>query len=148
MKKLILAFFAAVTFFISNNAIAAETAEMYMVDDQQVEQLIAQSEDMSMMVAQADLMQTTEAASSLAQPAKVKTSDQKFVPALLLNLFLGGLGIHRLYLGTKPLTWIGYILTCGGIFGIVPLVDIIVIIINNENLSQFVDNPKFFMWAK
>ncbi|MCD4666050.1 MAG: TM2 domain-containing protein [Bacteroidales bacterium] len=66
--------------------------------------------------------------------------------AILLDFFLGGLGIHRFYLGTKTMTGIGYILTCGGIFGIVPLVDFIVLIINYNDISQFVDNPKFFMW--
>jgi uncharacterized membrane protein len=44
------------------------------------------------------------------------------------------------------MTGIGYILTCGGIFGIVPLVDFIVLIINIDNISKYVNNPKFFMW--
>ena len=66
--------------------------------------------------------------------------------ALVLDFFLGGLGIHRFYLGTEVMTGIGYILTCGGIFGIVPLVDFIVLIINIDNISKYVNNPKFFMW--
>lgn len=66
--------------------------------------------------------------------------------ALVLDFFLGGLGIHRFYLGTEVMTGIGYILTCGGIFGIVPLVDFIVLIINIDDISKYVNNPKFFMW--
>jgi TM2 domain-containing membrane protein YozV len=67
--------------------------------------------------------------------------------ALLLDFFLGGLGVHRFYLGTEVLTGVGYILTCGGIFGIVPLIDFVVLIINLDDISPFIDNPKFFMWG-
>lgn len=67
--------------------------------------------------------------------------------AILLDFFLGGLGVHRFYLGTKPMTGIGYILTCGGIFGVVPLIDLIMLAIDYEDISKYVDNPKFFMWA-
>ena len=66
--------------------------------------------------------------------------------AILLDFFLGGLGIHRFYLGTKTLTGLGYIFTCGGILGVVPLVDLIMLAINYEDISPYVDNPKFFMW--
>jgi len=66
--------------------------------------------------------------------------------ALVLDFFLGGFGVHRFYLGTATMTGIGYILTCGGIFGIVPLVDFIVLIINMDDISQYINNPKFFMW--
>jgi TM2 domain-containing membrane protein YozV len=66
--------------------------------------------------------------------------------ALVLDFFLGGFGVHRFYLGTEVMTGVGYILTCGGIFGIVPLVDFIVLIINIDDISKYVNNPKFFMW--
>jgi hypothetical protein len=46
------------------------------------------------------------------------------------------------------MTWVGYILTCGGIFGIVPFVDWIVLLIGlvEDDISKYVNNPKFFMW--
>jgi len=122
------------------------SASAYVINDQQVEQLIAQSEDISLTVVSADLLQSEQVTAGLTGTARVK-ANKEFVPALLLNLFLGGLGIHRLYLGTKTLTWVGYILTCGGIFGIVPLIDLVVLIVNNDNISPYVDNPKFFMWS-
>lgn len=122
------------------------SASAYVIDDQQVEQLIAQSEDISLAAVSTDLLQSEQITAGLTGTARVKAT-KEFVPALLLNFFLGGLGIHRLYLGTKTLTWVGYILTCGGIFGIVPLVDFVVLIVHNDNISPYIDNPKFFMWG-
>jgi TM2 domain-containing membrane protein YozV len=66
--------------------------------------------------------------------------------AVLLDFFLGGLAVHRVYLGGTPMLIVGYLLTCGGIFGIVPLIDLIVLVINNEDISKYVNNNRFFMW--
>jgi len=142
MKKILLFCFLTVA------ALTARAADVsvYIIDDQQIEQLMAQSDDISLNAVSADLLQSEQLTAGLTGSARVK-ANKEFVPALLLNLFLGGLGIHRLYLGTETLTWVGYILTCGGIFGIVPLIDFIVLIINNDNISPYVDNPKFFMWS-
>lgn len=74
------------------------------------------------------------------------SGDKDVVVALVLNFFLGVFGVHRFYLGTEVLTGIGYILTCGGIFGVVPLVDFIILIIDNKDISPYIDNPAFFMW--
>lgn len=53
-------------------------------------------------------------------------SDKKFLPALLLAIFLGGLGGHRFYVG-KVGTGILQLLTCGGI-GVWVIVDIVMIV--------------------
>lgn len=66
--------------------------------------------------------------------------------AILLDFFLGGLAIHRVYLGGKPILVLGYFITCGGIFGLVPLIDLIVLAINFDDISKYVGNNKFFMW--
>lgn len=122
------------------------SADAYLIDDQRVEQLLAKSEDVSLATVSTNLLQSQQMTADLTGTARVK-ADKNFTTALLLNFFLGGLGIHRLYLGTKTFTWIGYILTCGGIFGVVPLVDLVVLIIHRDDISPYIDNTKFFMWA-
>jgi TM2 domain-containing membrane protein YozV len=52
-------------------------------------------------------------------------SDKKFLPALLLAIFLGAFGAHRFYVG-KTGTAVIQLLTCGGAT-IWALVDIIMI---------------------
>ncbi|MCZ6514078.1 MAG: TM2 domain-containing protein [Nitrospinae bacterium] len=55
-----------------------------------------------------------------------QVSDKGYVPAILICLFLGGLGIHRFWVG-KIGTGILMMLTLGGI-GIWSLIDLIMII--------------------
>jgi TM2 domain-containing membrane protein YozV len=50
--------------------------------------------------------------------------------ALLLCLFLGGLGLHRFYVG-KIGTGILIIVTIGGFLGIWPLIDLIMIAVGS-----------------
>lgn len=139
MKKSFLFFllFAFVLFVKQANASA------YTVNEKAVDQLFAKATETSMLSVYAtDLSGAGFSASSLV-PA---VAEKDAIVAIVLDFFLGGLGIHRFYLGTELLTGLGYILTCGGIFGIVPLVDFVVLIINNQNISPYVNNPKFFMW--
>jgi TM2 domain-containing membrane protein YozV len=68
--------------------------------------------------------------------------------AFILAWVLGGLGIHRAYMGTSAGVVIGYILTCGGL-GIVALIDWIVLLIalvDGGDISKYVGSKKFFMW--
>jgi len=56
-------------------------------------------------------------------------SEKKFVPAVLLCFFLGGLGIHRFYLG-KTGTGILMLLTLGGL-GIWTIIDLVRLVIGS-----------------
>ncbi|MBV6426013.1 MAG: hypothetical protein KIPDCIKN_00504 [Haliscomenobacter sp.] len=55
---------------------------------------------------------------------KLAGSDTQLV-AILLCFFLGGLGIHRVYLKSNPIIILWYFLTLGGFFGLIPLIDFI-----------------------
>ena len=118
-------------------------ASSYSIDEQSIDQLFATATETSMLSINAsDLSNFTSNNSSTVMAA----NDKDAIVAIVLDFFLGGLGVHRFYLGTETLTGIGYILTCGGIFGIVPLIDFVVLIINNKDISPYINNPKFFMW--
>ena len=60
---------------------------------------------------------------------QISHSEKSFVAALLLCIILGGLGVHRFYVG-KIWTGILMLLTLGGL-GIWTLIDIIVIATQN-----------------
>ena len=136
MKKLLI----ALTLVFGLAAFSNQASASYTIDDAQVENLFASATETSFSM----ISNVFEAAPSMAvSPA---SSGKDPLVAILLDFFLGGLGIHRFYLGTKTFTGIGYILTCGGIFGLLPLIDLIVLAINWDDISQYVDNPKFFMW--
>lgn len=64
------------------------------------------------------------------------------VVAILLAFFLGGLAIHRVYLGGRPLLILLYLVTIGGIFGLLPLIDFIRLIIGQ--MDHYEGNDDFF----
>lgn len=75
------------------------------------------------------------------------TPIKKLIPVLLSFPVLGVVGLHRIYLGTKPYVPIVYIATLGGCLGIIPLIDFAVLTFSKkEKLQQYLNNPKVFMW--
>ena len=68
--------------------------------------------------------------------------------ALVIDMTgLGFFGIHRLILGTEPINCLWYFLTVGGIFGIIPIVDWVMILIDLiQGSASWLDNPAFIMW--
>ena len=75
--------------------------------------------------------------------------NNKIIAAILAFPVLGIVGLHRIYLGTKPYVPVVYIATLGGCAGILPLVDFIAIIAaNKETFETYKNNPRVFMWAK
>lgn len=139
MKKLAL----VIILFVSILSVKQANASVYSVNEQAIDQLFDKAIETSMISINAtELSSVASNVASTLLPSK----DKDAVVAIVLDFFLGGFGIHRFYLGTETLTGLGYILTCGGIFGIVPLVDFIVLIIDNKDISPYINNPKFFMW--
>ncbi len=135
MKKVFILF----ALILGISAATSTMSASYKINDSAIETLFNNAETGTMSIMFNGLGEATNA-------PQAAVTEKSAAAALIIDFFLGGLGIHRFYLGTKVMTGLGYILTCGGIFGLVPLVDLIVIAINFDDISQYVDNPKFFMW--
>lgn len=80
----------------------------------------------------------------------VKNSKNKKTIAAILAFPLpfGVLGLHRVFLGTRPYMPFAYLGTLGGCFGVLPLIDFINILVSDkETYTKFENNPKVFMWV-
>ena len=69
------------------------------------------------------------------------SGDHNVAIAILLTFFLGLTGIHRVYLGGRPVLILFYLITFGGIFGLLPIIDFIRLLIGQ--MDHYVDNDKF-----
>lgn len=135
MKKLLM--LTMMLFVLAS--VSTFASSKYRIDDTAVEQVL----DNGIAAMTADAM-TTAVLDLNSSNAQLDEKDP--IVAIVLNFFLGVFAIHRVYLGGTGLLVLGYIVTCGGIFGVVPLVDFIVLIIENEDISPYIDNDAFFMW--
>ena len=141
MNKIIMIIAILVSFISHSNAKEAP----YQVNDKKVDALFAEAQEIS----GADI-NTMNLFNGMGA-AKVSTANPNAVVATILAmpwLGVGVLGIHRLYLGTETGTFLAYLFTLGGC-GVISLVDFIVLVVGlvEEDISQYVDNPKFIMWA-
>lgn len=71
-----------------------------------------------------------------------KMANDKQLVAILLAFFLGGLGIHRIYLGSDPIIILWYVISFFGFFGIIPLIDFIRLIIGQ--VDHYEGNSNLF----
>ncbi len=79
---------------------------------------------------------------------KIQKRNRKITAALLAFPFpFGIVGLHRIFLGTKPWVPVVYIASLGGIFGILPLIDFFVLLFD-KNPEQYDNNAKIFMWIR
>lgn len=138
MKKLIISLIAVLGIAISANA------ANYKVDNNAIDALVENATE----VYTADFM--VPASATAAASASVAASGSvNPVTALILNIFLGWCAIHRHYCGTAPWMWAAYLFTGGGIFGVLDLVDFVMLIVgiaDGSGASQFINNPKFIAW--
>ncbi|MFW5656821.1 MAG: NINE protein [Bacteroidota bacterium] len=141
MKKIFT--FLVLTLF----SVSLSFASSYTLDNKKVDNLF----DSAIEISLTDLV-SDEA--NLPSDVKMITQDDltsKVLVAWIVDwVGLGFFGIHRYVLGTKPNMWALYTFTCGGIFGIVPIVDWFVLLIDgliNQNAEQYIDNENFFMWG-
>jgi TM2 domain-containing membrane protein YozV len=80
---------------------------------------------------------------------KKKNNAHKKVIASVLAFPLpfGVIGLHRIYLGTKPYVPLIYIGTFGGGFGILPFIDFFVLLLDKD-IEHYKSNPHIFMWIE
>lgn len=79
---------------------------------------------------------------------KKQKLNKRITSAVLAFPFpFGIVGLHRIYLGTKPYVPVAYIASFGGVFGILPLIDFIAITCDKD-FDHYRDNGKVFMWIK
>ncbi len=77
---------------------------------------------------------------------KLKRRKKIIATLLAFPLPCGIIGLHRVYLGTKPYVPLVYIATLGGAAGIVPFIDFIVLLLEKD-ISKYENNPNIIMWA-
>jgi hypothetical protein len=79
---------------------------------------------------------------------KKNNAGKKAIAAVLaFPLPFGVIGLHRLYLGTKPYIPLVYIGTIGGAFGILPFIDFCVILLDKDT-ERYKANSHVFMWIE
>lgn len=144
MKKFVFLF---VLLFVAGNFCYASRFEL---NEQIIDLAFSAAKELpanSFMVA--EIAQATSQAAAETTTFIAAAGDKNAVVAFVLSWFLGYLGIHRLYLGTKTGTFIAYLLTAGGC-GIVAFVDWIMLLMGliDDDISRYIDNPKFIMWSK
>ena len=139
MKKLlfVLGFFAAGSF-------AFASTDKYKVNDAAVDQLFAQSQDVSSAIAGEMTM------AGINQPAAMQaTAGGQTVGGFLIRAFFcGGLAIHRKYMGSDwgSLWWKYFCIPVAG--GVAALGDFCwVLFKGNSALSKYKGSDKWFVWA-
>lgn len=139
MKKL----FLILVVFLGGIAAVQAEASAYRLDQAAVDNMFAQAEQVDFL----SLNTLSPLNVDGAQGSQLYLNEKTPAVAFVLAWFLGPLGIHRAYLGTTTGVIVGYILTLGGC-GIVAFVDWIVLLIGviEDDISKYIDNPKFFMW--
>ncbi len=141
MKRLLIALVA----FFAITTVAS--ASPYKLDEAAVDSAI----ESAVAVSPVSLLSDAHAPLPVGMPSSASVSAGKSpVGAILLTFFLGGFGIHRHYMGTRPWMWAIYTFTFGGIFGVVPFVDFIVEIIaavEDNSVARYCGNTSFFMWG-
>lgn len=79
---------------------------------------------------------------------KKQRLNKKITAAVLAFPFpFGIVGLHRIYMGTKPYVPVVYIATIGGVFGILPFIDFCVLMFDKD-FQRYENNGKVFMWIK
>lgn len=138
MKKVLIAGFFAM-FVLSAQSFATSA---YTIDDNAVEAVF----DNSVNVMNLDYSDSNGLITF--ENATMVKADKSPIAAFVICWFLGGIAIHRVYLGGAPILVVGYIVTIFGIVGLVPFIDWIVLLVDvfRNDLGKHEGSDAFFMW--
>ncbi len=139
MKKIFTVFLVILGLFISLSNVSANS---YVLDNSKIDNLFSSSTELSLDAASLN-------SGNLNLPAGMATfsaGDKDAIVAAVLAFFLGGFAIHRYYLGTKSTMFFYYFCTCGGIFGVVPLIDFVMLLVNSKDITPYINNENFIMF--
>ncbi len=144
MKKVL--FFLIAILTLSFSAMA-ENRDVYTVDDSAIEQIFAEATDVTISDVQFFGSQVLGTPEMPGNQMQIVANPNPW-GAWAICWFLGEFGIHRHYLGTSKPMWLYYTLTCGGIFGVVTIVDWVVLLVGaiQDDISSYCNNDSFFMW--
>lgn len=139
MKKL-LSLFAGL-FLVSTLSFAGN----YQIDNNKIDGIFEQATEKSII----ELTNSIDNFKSEFNTSFINDSnaDTEVLIAFIICWFVGGLGIHRVYMGSKPTLILIYLITCGGIFGIVTLIDwvtLLIRLVQNEGIGSYKNNDAFF----
>lgn len=114
----------------------------YRVDDAQIESIFDNA--ISVQKSNMDLTKLYEDTNARFEIKEGKSP----IAAFVIAWFLGGIAIHRVYLGGTPLLVVGYLFTIFGFFGLIPLGDIIVLLVSvfKNDLGKYEGSDAFIMW--
>lgn len=141
MKKVLFTLFAVCAMSF---CALAENGDAYTVDDNAIEQVFAQSAEVSI----SDVALPTLTGFGMENMPTLSTKSVNPWVAWAICWVVGVFGIHRHYMGTSGPMWLWYTITCGGIFGIVTTIDWVVLLVGaiQDNISDYCNNGQFFMW--
>ncbi|MFQ3575868.1 MAG: NINE protein [Cytophagales bacterium] len=139
MKKLILTIVASFLMFFGANA-SANNSE-YFLNETTVENLVAASNDMTFEYANANF--SLESVAQAQSNAQLK-GDKSLIVFLLLDFFLGGLAVHRFYMGVDG----AWYLCLGYLFIPLPIacVDFIYALLSKDNFAKYENSKKLFVF--
>jgi hypothetical protein len=118
----------------------------YKVDDASIDQLFAQSEDISMTASTDFALQNTNLAANL---SSVNGGGEKTVGGFLIRAwFCGFIALHRSYMGTGGKTLWYYYFCIPVMGGVTSCVDFWWVVFKGKDaLNKYKDNSKFIVWA-
>ncbi len=133
-------FLVVVVFFCQFQFLKANTVTVAQIDSL----IINQASDQELVIE----LSRNDRPNPILHLFKKRQQKKKQVIAALLAFPLpfGIVGLHRIYLGSAPYVPVAYIASLGGMFGVLPLIDFCVLVMNSDT-DRYSDNKKIFMWV-